>query len=163
MAAMAGYLVLMFFAAQFVAYFSWTQLGLIFAINGAELLSTLHIPQTALLVLLLLLVASVNLTIGSASAKWALLAPVFVPMFMVLGVSPEWTQLTYRIGDSATNIITPLMPYFALVVAYVQRYEPKSGLGTLLAIMLPYSLALLVGWGALLLLWHLSGLPIGPG
>lgn len=162
MVTMSGYLVLMFFAAQFVSFFNWTGLGLIAAINGAQWLAGLDVHHAFLLMLLLILVACVNLCIGSASAKWALIAPIFVPMFMVLGLDPEWTQLAYRIGDSVTNIITPLMPYFALVVAYMQRYDKSAGVGTLMTMMLPYSVSLIVIWGALLFCWYWFGLPIGP-
>ena len=100
---------------------------------------------------------------GSASAKWAIMAPVFVPMFMLLGYTPELTQAAYRIGDSTTNIISPMMSYFALIIAFLQRYEPNAGLGTLVATMLPYSVAFLVGWTLLLIVWILLGLPVGPG
>lgn len=162
MRSMAGYLVLMFFAAQMVAIFSWSQLGLIFSIKGAQWLAGLVVPKEGLLVGMLFLVAVINLLIGSASAKWALLAPIFVPMLMIVGIPPEWTQVTYRIGDSASNIITPLMPYFALVVAYMQKYEPDRGLGSLMAVMMPYSVLLLIGWGLLLVLWSILGLPLGP-
>ncbi len=163
MATMAGYLVLMFFAAQFVNAFSWSQLGTIAAIRGAEGLQWLNPSAGTLLVLFVLLAALINLLIGSASAKWALIAPIFVPMFLLVGISPEAAQMAYRVGDSSTNIITPLMPYFGVVVAFMQRYEPKAGIGTMMAAMLPYSIALLVGWTLLLLVWVLADLPLGPG
>jgi aminobenzoyl-glutamate transport protein len=103
----------------------------------------------------------VNLFIGSASAKWALLAPIFVPMLMQLGISPELTQAAYRVGDSSTNIITPLMPYFPLVVVFSQRYATKTGIGTLVSMMLPYSVTLLVCWTIFLILYWLLGIPLG--
>jgi aminobenzoyl-glutamate transport protein len=115
-----------------------------------------------LLVCFILLTATVNLFMGSSSAKWALMAPVFVPMFMLLGYSPELTQVAYRIGDSVTNVISPMMSYFALIIAFFQRYEPKAGIGTLVAVMLPYSLCFLVGWSILFAVWITLGLPIGP-
>ena len=161
MSGMAGYLVLMFFAAQFVAAFQWTDLGVILAITGADVLAGLSLGPVTLLVGFVLMAALINLLIGSASAKWALMAPVFVPMFYLLGVSPEATQLAYRIGDSSTNIITPLMPYYGVVLAFVQRYQPSAGVGTLMAMMLPYSLALLASWLLLLIAWMLLGLPLG--
>merc|ERR1711879_762350 len=133
MAGMAGYLVLMFFAAQFVAAFQWTELGIILAVIGADALSGLALGSIPLLVGFVLMAALINLLIGSASAKWALIAPVFVPMFFLLGISPEATQLAYRIGDSSTNIITPLMPYYGVVLAFAQRYQPSAGVGTLMA------------------------------
>lgn len=161
MAGMAGYLVLMFFAAQFVAAFQWTELGIILAVIGADALSGLALGSIPLLVGFVLMAALINLLIGSASAKWALIAPVFVPMFFLLGISPEATQLAYRIGDSSTNIITPLMPYYGVVLAFAQRYQPSAGVGTLMAMMLPYSIALLFGWLVLLILWLFIGLPLG--
>ena len=110
---------------------------------------------------IILLTATVNLAVGSASAKWALLSPIFVPMLMRLGISPELTQAAYRVGDSVTNIITPLMPYFPLVVVYCQRYVKRTGIGTLISLMLPYSLALLVAWSLFLLLYWSLGIPLG--
>ncbi|MBU3672438.1 MAG: AbgT family transporter [Sinobacteraceae bacterium] len=162
MTTLSGYLVLVFFAAQFVAFFNWTQLGLIFAVNGAESLRALGLPALPLFVSFILLTATINLTMGSASAKWALMAPVFVPMFMLLGYSPELTQTAYRVGDSVTNIISPMMSYFALIIAFFQKYEPRAGLGTLVAVMLPYSLTFLIGWSLVFGLWLIFGLPIGP-
>ncbi len=163
MATMASYLVLMFFAAQFVSYFSWSQLGIIAAINGAELLQQLQLNSALLLVSFVVLAAMINLLVGSASAKWALIAPVFVPMLLLTGISPEATQVAYRIGDSSTNIITPLMPYFGVVVAFVQQHDKQAGIGTIVAAMLPYSVAFLLCWSALLVAWILLGLPLGPG
>lgn len=163
MATMAPYLVLMFFAAQFVSYFNWSQLGIITAIKGSDLLQYLQLNSALLLVSFVLITAIINLFIGSASAKWALMAPVFVPMFMLSGISPEAVQVAYRIGDSSTNIITPLMPYFGVVVAFVQKYDKDAGIGTILAMMLPYSIAFLLLWSILLAAWILIGLPLGPG
>jgi aminobenzoyl-glutamate transport protein len=111
----------------------------------------------------ILLSASINLIMGSASAKWALMAPVFVPMFMLLGYPPELTQAAYRVGDSVTNIISPMMSYFALIIAFVQRYVAKAGIGTLVSLMLPYSITFLVGWSLLFIVWMLLGWPVGPG
>ncbi|MGB1222352.1 MAG: AbgT family transporter, partial [Alcanivoracaceae bacterium] len=158
----SGYLVLMFFAAQFVAWFNWTGMGLALAVSGAQWLATLALPEALLLVVLVLLVGLINLFIGSASAKWAVLAPVFVPMLMVLGVSPEATQAAFRVGDSATNIITPLMPYFALVLGFARQYQRDAGIGTLMALMLPFSLSLMLAWTILLALWASLALPFGP-
>lgn len=161
MASMAGYLVLMFFAAQFVSYFAWSELGLISAIRGAELLQAIGTNGNIILLLFVFLAATINLLVGSASAKWSIMAPIFVPMFMLYGIPPEATQVAYRIGDSSTNIITPLMPYFGIVVAFAQRYDPSAGVGTIVAMMLPYSLALLLGWSAILAIWLLLGWPLG--
>ena len=161
MAGMVGYIVLMFFAAQFVAYFSWSQLGLITAIEGAELLTRLELPPVLLLIVFILVAATINLLVGSGSAKWALLAPVFVPMLMLTGIAPESTQVAFRIGDSVTNIVTPLMPYFGVVLAFAQKYRSDLGMGTMMAMMLPYSIGLLLMWSVLLAFWIGVGLPLG--
>lgn len=163
MAAMGTYLVLMFFAAQFVNYFAWSNLGSLLAIGGAQWLRELALPAALVLLLLVLMTACVNLFIGSSSAKWALLAPVFVPMLLLTGLTPEATQVAYRIGDSATNIITPLMPYFGVVVAFARQHQKDVGVGSLIAVMLPYSLAFLLSWSCLLCFWVLADLPLGPG
>jgi aminobenzoyl-glutamate transport protein len=162
MSTLGGYLVIVFFAAQFVAFFNWTQLGLVLAMKGAGALQALGLSAVPLFLCFILLTAVINLVMGSASAKWALMAPVFVPMFMLLGYSPELTQVAYRVGDSVTNIISPMMSYFALIIAYFQKYEPRAGIGTLVAVMLPYSLVFFVGWSLMFALWLALGLPIGP-
>lgn len=160
---LAGYLVLMFFAAQFIAWFGWSNLGIVLAMNGAEWLAALDLPEAGTVVALVLFTALVNLLIGSASAKWAMLAPVFVPMMMLNGIDPATTQAAFRVGDSVTNIITPLMPYFALVLGFARRYQPDAGVGTLIALMLPFSVALLLAWTTLLGIWIVAGWPLGPG
>lgn len=162
METLGGYLVLVFFAAQFVAYFNWTNLGLIFAVKGAEALKASGLGGTPLMLGFIGLSAFLNLFMGSASAKWALMAPVFVPMFLLLGHPPELTQAAYRIGDSSTNIISPMMSYFALIIAFFQRYDRSAGIGTLVATMLPYSVAFLVVWGVMFVGWMLAGWPLGP-
>jgi aminobenzoyl-glutamate transport protein len=163
MADLAYYLVLAFAAAHFVAMFNWSNLGLIFAINGADMIRSAELPMPALIALIIMLTASINLFIGSASAKWALLAPVLVPMMMLLGVSPEMTTAAYRVGDGATNIITPLMPYFPLILAFCQRWNKEFGLGSLAATMIPYSIGILIFGMALAMIWIGLGLPLGPG
>lgn len=165
MQTMGSFLVLSFFAAQFIAYFNWTNLGVICAVKGAESIQRLGLGNqpAPLMLALVLFAAAVNLLISSASAKWALLAPVFVPMFMLLGFSPELVQGAFRVGDSVTNIITPLMAYFPLVLVFVQKYEPRAGIGTLVSTMLPYSIVFLAGWMAMLVAWILTGVPMGPG
>ena len=162
MQTMAYYIVLMFFAAQFVNYFAWSNIGTILAINGADWLGSLDIATALLLLMIVFAAAFINLFVGSASAKWALLAPVLVPMLMLVGIPPEQTQIAYRVGDSVTNIITPLMPYFGIVLAYAQRYKPDMGLGNIIAMMLPYSISLLIVWGGLVAIWIGIGLPLGP-
>ncbi len=157
------FLVLVFFAAQFVAYFKYTNLGMIVAIKGAGALKASGLGPIPLMLSFIILSAALNMTMGSASAKWAFMAPVFVPMFMLLGYSPELVQGVYRIGDSTTNMISPMMSFFALIVAFVQKYDAKAGIGTVIATMLPYSVAFTVGWMLLLVIWILLGLPLGPG
>jgi len=156
------YIVLVFFAAQFVAYFKWTNLGLIIAIEGASLLKASGMGDIALMLAFIFLSGFINMFMGSASAKWAIMAPVFIPMFMLLGYSPELVQSTYRIGDSVTNIISPMMSYFALIVAFMARYEKNAGIGTVISTMLPYTLVFTFVWSVLLIIWLLLGLPLGP-
>ncbi len=163
METLGSYIVLVFFAAQFVAYFNWTNLGLILAIKGAGVLQAANLGSIPLMLSFILISAAINLIMGSASAKWAIMAPVFIPMFMLLGYSPELTQCAYRIGDSVTNIISPMMSYFALIVAFIQRYDSKAGIGTVISTMLPYSFAFLLVWTVVFIIWLLLGLPIGPG
>ncbi|RDV13179.1 AbgT family transporter [Pontibacter diazotrophicus] len=163
METLGSYIVLVFFAAQFVAYFNWTNLGLILAINGADVLKTLGLSDIPLMITFIIVAALINLVMGSASAKWAIMAPVFIPMFMLLGYTPEFTQVAYRIGDSVTNIISPMMSYFALIVAFIQRYDKNAGIGTVISTMLPYSVVFFIGWVILLIFWILLGLPVGPG
>ncbi len=162
MSDMAYYLVLSFAAAHFVAMFNWSNLGLIFAIQGAAALESANMPDTLLMASVIIFGAILNLFIGSASAKWALLAPVLVPMLMLVGISPEMSTAAYRVGDSATNIITPLMPYFPLVLVFAQRWQKDFGLGSLVATMLPYSVFLLLAGLALTIFWVFAGLPLGP-
>jgi aminobenzoyl-glutamate transport protein len=161
MSTMGYYIVLAFFAALFTAAFGQSNLGALLALKGAALLQALQMPGQVTIVGIILLTASVNLLVGSASAKWALLAPIFVPMLMQVGLSPELTQAAYRVGDSTTNIITPLLPYFPLVVVFCQRYYKGTGIGTLASLMLPYSITMLVTWTAFLLIYWALGIPLG--
>lgn len=162
MATMGGYIVLAFAAAQFVAYFAWSKLGLVVAISGADILKAVGFTGIPLMIGFILVTSTVNIFIGSASAKWAIMGPVFIPMFMFMGYSPELVQNTYRIGDSVTNIISPLLPYFPIIIAFAKKYSPESGLGTLIATMLPYSLVFLLFWTVMLAVWMLFGIPLGP-
>ncbi len=163
MKTLSTYLVLVFFAAQFVAYFKWSNLGIIMAVKGANLLMSADIGLIPLMILFILLSASINMLMGSASAKWAILAPIFIPMFMIMGYSPELSQVVYRVGDSVTNVISPMMSFFALIIAFVQKYDPKAGIGTIIAAMLPYTIVFLLFWIILLVIWLLVGIPLGPG
>ncbi|MBL9135118.1 MAG: AbgT family transporter [Verrucomicrobiales bacterium] len=164
MKSMASFIVLAFFASQFIAYFTWTNLGIITAVSGAQFIEHLGIRDRpmVLMVAVVIFAALVNLAISSASAKWALLAPVFIPMFLLLGYSPELVQGAFRVGDSVTNIITPLMSYFPLILTFAQKYAPSAGVGTMIALMLPYSLAFAVVWVVQLLAWIALDLPMGP-
>lgn len=163
MASMGMFIMLAFTAGQFVAWFAESNLGIFMAVYGAEFLQAISLGGIPLLILFVVIVGFINLFIGSASAKWAILAPVFVPIMMQLGYSPELTQMAYRVADSSTNIITPLMPYFALIIAYAQQYDKELRIGSLISIMLPFSLAFLLFWTLLLIVWMLLGLPLGPG
>lgn len=162
MGTLATYIVLVFFAAQFVYFFRYSNLGLIIAIHGAQFLKNIGLTGIPLLVSFVLVAAFINLFMGSASAKWAIMAPVFVPMFMLLGYHPALTQAAFRIGDSVTNLVTPMMSYFALIVAFAQKYDEKYGIGTIISTMLPYTILLTVFWTLLLIAWMLLGLPLGP-
>jgi len=159
---LAYYLVLAFAAAHFVAMFNWSNLGLIFAVQGADAIESSGLPLPALLGLIVFMTAAINLFVGSASAKWALLAPVLVPMMMLLGVSPEATTAAYRVGDGASNIITPLMVYFPLVLTFCQRWKKDFGIGSLTATMIPYSIWILIMGAAFTVLWVMAGWPLGP-
>lgn len=161
MSTMGYYIVLSFFAALFIAEFGRSNMGALLALRGAAGLQALALPAEVTVVGIILLSGMVNLVVGSASAKWALLAPIFVPMLMQLGISPELTQAAYRVGDSTTNIITPLMPYFPLVVVFSQRYVKNTGIGTLISMMLPYSVVFLISWTAFLLAYWMLGIPLG--
>jgi len=162
MSHMATYIVLVFFAAQFVYYFGYSNLGLIIAIEGATFLGDIGLTGIPLMLAFILVSAFINMFMGSASAKWAIMAPVFVPMFMLLGYHPALTQMVFRIGDSLTNVITPMMSYFALIVAFAEKYDEDYGIGTIISTMLPYSVVLGLAWTLLLIAWMMLGLPVGP-
>lgn len=163
MASMGSYIVLAFVAGQFVAYFNQTNLGAVLAFHGADGLRGLGLQGTPLILGFVAVTALMNLFVGSASAKWALMAPIFVPMMMWMGISPAGAQAAYRVGDSVTNIISPLMPYLPIIIIFAQRYDRRAGLGTLLSVMLPYSIVFAIGWTAMLIAWMALGLELGPG
>jgi aminobenzoyl-glutamate transport protein len=163
METLGAYIVLVFFAAQFVAYFNWTNIGIIVAVNGASVLQSSGLGPIPLMLAFVVISSLINLVMGSASAKWAIMAPVFIPMFMILNFSPEFVQAAYRVGDSATNIISPMMSYFALIIAFMQRYDKNAGIGTLIATMIPYTIVFLISWSMLLIIWILLDIPVGPG
>jgi aminobenzoyl-glutamate transport protein len=162
MAAMGMFIVLAFTAGQFVAYFAESNIGLVIGVYGAELLEALNLTGIPLIIGFMFVTAVVNLFIGSASAKWAMMAPIFVPIMMQLGYSPELTTMAYRVADSSTNIITPLMTYFAIIIAFAQQYDKNIGIGTLISVMLPYSIFFFVTWALMLIVWMLFGIPLGP-
>jgi aminobenzoyl-glutamate transport protein len=163
MATMAPYLVLVFFAAQFIAFFNASNVGLILAVRGSEVLKAAGLGIIPLMIGFIIFTCILDLFIGSASAKWALMAPIFVPMFMLLGAAPELTQAAYRVADSVVNIISPLMSYFPLILAFAIKYDPKARVGTVIALMLPYSVSFLIFWSLMLFVWIFLGLPLGPG
>ncbi|WP_416135298.1 AbgT family transporter [Bowmanella yangjiangensis] len=164
MSTLGMYIVLVFFASQFVAFFNWTNLGTVLAVKGAALLTALGLDGPEVFVFFILMCAMVNLSLGSSSAQWAVTAPIFVPMLMLVGFAPEVIQAAYRIGDSVTNLITPMMSYFGLILAVASRYQKNLGIGTLVATMLPYSMIFFVGWTLLFYLWvFVLGMPVGPG
>lgn len=156
-------IVLFFAVAQFLAWFEWSNLGVWTAITGSELLERADLPPILLFAGVVALVALLNLFITSGSAQWALMAPVIVPMLMYVGTAPEVTQMLFRIGDSPTNIITPMSPYFALALTFLQRYYKRSGVGTLMSLALPYSIAMIIGWFIFFMIWYFLGIPLGPG
>ncbi len=164
MSTLGLYIVIVFFAAQFVAYFGWSNLGQIFAVKGAQFLQDIGATGPIIFIGFIFVSGSVNLMLGSASAQWAVTAPIFVPMLMLIGYSPEVIQAAYRIGDSVTNIITPMMSYFGLILAFANKYDKDLGIGTIIAMMLPYSIFFLIGW--IILFYTLIfglGMPVGPG
>ena len=156
-------LVLFFAVSQFLAWFQWSNLGPWTAIKGSELLQSWDLPNMVLFAAFALMVTTINLFITSGSAQWALMAPVVVPMMMYVGVSPEVTQMLYRIGDSPSNIITPMSPYFALALTFLQKYYKKAGVGTLMSLSLPYAVSMLIGWFIFFMIWYFLGIPLGPG
>jgi len=157
------YIVLVFFASQFVAFFKMSNLGVIFAVNGANFIKDTGMGIIPLSIMFVIFSSMMNLIMGSASAKWAIMAPIFIPMFMLLGYSPEYTQAVYRIGDSSTNIISPMLSFFPLIITFIQKYDKKTGIGTIVATMLPYSIAFIFIWTLLIILWTILYLPLGPG
>lgn len=161
MKGMGGYIVLVFFAAQFIYWFNYSNLGLVVAIDGAQFLSDIGFTGIPLILTFLVLCAFLNMFMGSASAKWAIMAPVFIPMFMILGFHPGFTQAAFRIGDSVTNVITPMMSYFALIVTYAQNYDEKNGIGTIISLMIPYTVIFMLAWAVLITIWMLLGIPVG--
>ncbi|WP_432755970.1 AbgT family transporter [Staphylococcus pseudoxylosus] len=161
MGSMGSFIVIVFFAAQLLAFLEWSNLGVIVAVKGASLLQ----GQNGIVLILgiILLSALINLLIGSASAKWGILAPIFIPMLMLIGFHPAFTQMLYRIGDSISNPITPMMPYLPLLLSYAQKYDNNMKLGSLLSSLMPYTIVLSIVWPLFMIIWYLLGWPLGPG
>lgn len=157
-----GYIVLVFFIAQFIGWFNWTNLSIWLAVSGADFLVHIELPNVVMLAALVILAGLINLVVFSGSAQWAMMAPVFVPLLMLLGIDPDAIQMAYRIGDSTTNVISPTNPYLPMVLALIAQYNSKIKFGTFLSIMLPYSLILITAWTALFLIYYSLGLPLGP-
>ncbi|MDD3132797.1 MAG: AbgT family transporter [Bacteroidales bacterium] len=157
-----SFLVLVFFASQFVAWFKWSNLGIMIAVKGAAFLQSADLGLIPLVILFIIISGVINMFMGSASAKWAIMGPIFIPMFMLLGYSPELSQAVFRIGDSVTNLISPMMSFFALIIVYFEKYNAKSGIGSLIATMLPYSVSFFIVWTLLIIGWILLGLQLGP-
>ena len=160
---LANYIVLAFVASQFVAYFSWSNIGAILAVKGSEFLQQINAPVPVLLILVIIFTGLLNLLLGSLTAKWAMMAPILVPMFMLLGINPAATQMAYRIGDSVTNVITPLFPYMVFILSQCKKYDKDLGVGSVITNMLPFSIGFFIFWSFLLVLWCLFDLPLGPG
>ena len=163
MKTMSSYIVMAFFCSQFLKAFGDSNLGTLLALAGADLLQAMNLPGQVTIVGIVLLTAVVNLCVGSASAKWAIIGPIFVPMLMAVGISPELAQAAYRIGDSSSNIITPMMAYYPVIIVFTQRYVKNAGIGTVASMMMPYSIVFMIGWTAFLLLFWALGLPLGVG
>jgi len=158
---LSNFFLLAFVIGQFLSYFNFSGLGTILAVNGALFLESIGFNGLPLILAFIIFTAFLNLFMGSASAKWAIMAPIFVPMLMQMGIDPALTQAAYRVGDSSTTNITPLMSYFALIIVFAQKYDKKAGIGTLISTMLPYSIAIGIVWTAFLLIWTMLGIPLG--
>jgi aminobenzoyl-glutamate transport protein len=156
-------LVIAFFMAQFVNYFAYTRLDRMLAHAGGAALVAADLPVPVLLVLFVLLVIAADFALSGMLSKFGVMAPIFIPMFMFVGMSPELTTAAYRIGDSAVNVVTPLNSYMLVIIAVLQKYDPRAGLGSLIALMIPYSVLLFLAWTAFLLGYWWLGVPLGPG
>ena len=160
---LSGLIFLLLVISQFIAYFNFSNLGTIAAVNMADALENANLSTVWLILGLVAMTAIIDIFIGGVVPKWAIFAPVFVPLFIQLGISPDLAMAAYRVGDSPVNVATPLMPYFALIVIFAERYRRKVGVGSVISLMLPYTVVLLVAWSALLVVWYLLGIPLGPG
>jgi aminobenzoyl-glutamate transport protein len=160
---MGPYIVLAFVASQFLAYFTWSNIGIVLSVKGAETLKAAGLTGIGLILGFIVISSLINIFVGSASAKWAIMAPIFVPMFMLLEFDPALTQMAYRIGDSITNPLTPLLPYFPILLGFAKKYDKNVGMGTMISNMLPYSVTFGIMWTIILIVFILLNLPLGPG
>ena len=160
---LSSYIVLVFAIAQFIAYFNWSNLGIWIAVNGAEFLKDINFTGMGLIIAYSLFTALLDFVITSGSAKWAIEAPIFIPMFMQLGYHPAFTQAAYRIADSSINVITPLSPYMIIILSFMKRYDKDASIGTYISLMLPYAIAFLLTWIVLIMIFYFTGIPLGPG
>ncbi|MBS3770666.1 MAG: AbgT family transporter [Bacteroidales bacterium] len=160
---LSGYIVLMLVVAQFINLFNWSQLDTILAISGAEFLEATGLTGPLMFTLFMIIVAVINIFMGSGSAKWAIFAPVFIPMLLQIGYNPAFVQLMYRVGDSITNCISPIYPYFPLLLGWVHKYNKNLGIGTVISLLFPYAIILFLMWLILLFVWFGLDLPIGVG
>lgn len=160
---MSSYIVLVFAIAQFIAYFDWSNLGTWVAVNGADFLTDINFTGMGLIIGYIFFTAMLNFLVTSGSAKWAIEAPIFIPMFMQLGYHPAFTQAAYRIADSSTNIMTPLFPYMVIILSFMKKYDKNANIGTYMSLMLPYTVAFLVTWIILIIIFYYTGIPFGPG
>jgi aminobenzoyl-glutamate transport protein len=160
-AGLAGLLLLFLLIAQFIAYFNYSKMPQVAAVRLGDLIENVNVPTIVLLLIAIVITLVIGIIIPQAIAKWALLAPIFIPLFLRLGVDPAAVLAAYRVGDSPLNIVTPIMAYFPLIVVFAARYDKRSGIGTVIALMMPYFLALVVVWTAFFLLWFAVGLPWG--
>jgi aminobenzoyl-glutamate transport protein len=159
---LAGMIFLLFMIANFIAFFNYTNLATVLAVNMADFLQTTNLGAGAYIILFVVVVAIIDIILTGALAKWAILAPVFVPLFMRLGGDPDLVLAAYRVGDSPMNVITPLNVYLAVMVGFAQKYQKEAGIGTIVALMIPYTAILLVLWTLMLIGWYFIGLPLGP-
>ena len=160
---LTSYIVLVFVIAQFIQIFNYTNLGTVIAVTAANFLKSAGFTGIPMVICIILITTLVNFFMTSGTAKWYIFAPIFVPMFMMLGYSPEFAQVIYRIGDSCTNPITPIYPYLPMIIGMASKYDKKAGMGTIISMMLPYSIAFLVSWVVMVIVWMLLNLPLGPG
>ncbi len=160
---LTGYIVLVFVIAQFIQIFNYTNLGTVIAVTSANFLKSAGLSGIPMILCIIVITTFVNFFMTSGTAKWYIFAPIFVPMFMMLGYTPEFAQVIYRIGDSCTNPVTPIYPYLPMIIGMASKYDKKAGMGTIISMTLPYAICFLLSWTVMLIVWMLLKLPLGPG